>query len=222
MKKLPLILSILLLTTGLKSQTVIESDSLNGYLFEMINNYRAENGLNRLVIDTGLINASHHHSKHLMYMEEKALKTSQHTEFSTDKTPGQESIAYMTARANHYSDKVGDFVAENVFVSDYNTHFAVNHFYVNGDSTYRDGNVEFIESINLEKPDYRALAKYIISAWKISPGHNAALLEKQGYKAGLHVYFYKTGSGTYMSSATYLVTDDSYERAVQRMLELSK
>ena len=222
MKKLILILIILLSTSLVKSQTIIDTDSTNYYLFELINEYRVENGLNSLVKDSGLLNACHHHSKHLMYMDSVALKTSQHTEFTRDSISDQLVLNHPIDRAKYYSNKVGNSLSENVLVRKYDLNFKAAESHLDQNPEYRDTYVKFKESLKLGKPDYRALAKSIIYSWKKSPSHNSALLEEKGYKAGLYVYFYKTDKGTYMSSSTYLVTDDSYEKAVQRMLELSK
>lgn len=209
MKTFLLTITVLFLTITVKSQTVISNDSINIYLFDMINEYRQEKGLKALKLDTGLVNACRHHSKYLMYMEERALDTYGHAEYK-EEVPGQECIPYMRDRAIKYCPTMGSSISECVMISDYNTNFAVNYYYLNGDTTYRDGRVKFIESINSGTYDYKSLAKYIISAWINSPSHNEGLLE--GYKAGVYVYFYKTLAGTYISSATYLVTDDVWEQ----------
>mgnify|MGYP005990510333 CR=1 FL=1 len=222
MKKLILILITFLSASLAESQTIIDSDSTNIYLFELINEYRVENGLNALVKDSGLVNACHHHSKHLMHMDSVALKTRQHTEFTKDSIPDQPVLNRPIARVNYYSNKAGKSTSENVLVRKYDLNFKAAESHLDQNPEYRDSYVKFKESLKLGKPNYQALAKSIIYSWKISPSHNAALLEETGYKAGLYVYFYKTDQGTYMSSSTYLVTDDAYEKAVQRMLELSK
>ncbi len=209
MKTLALIISIVFISISVKSQTVISNDSINIYLFDMINDYRQEKGVKALKLDTGLVNACRHHSKYLMYMEERALETNGHAEYK-EEVPGQECIPFMENRASKYCPTVGHSISECVYISDYNTNFAVNYYYLNGDTTYRDGRVKFIESINSKNYDYKSLAKGIISAWINSPSHNEGLLE--GYKAGVYVYFYKTRAGTYISSSTYLVTDDAWEK----------
>ena len=222
MKKLILLLITFLSALLAESQTIIDSDSTNIYLFELINEYRVENGLNALVKDSELVNACHHHSKHLMYMDSAALKTSQHTEFTKDSISDQPVLNRPIDRVNYYSSKVGNSLSENVLIRKYNLNFTASSSYLDQNPEYRDTYVKFKESLKLGKPDYRALAKSIIYSWKKSPSHNAALLEETGYKAGLYVHFYKTDKGTYMSSSTYLVTDEAYEKAVQKQLELSK
>jgi len=190
------------------AQNHFENDSLNLFLFDKINKYRQEKGLKSLKLDTGLVNACRHHSKYLMYMEERALETYGHAEYR-EEVPGQECIPFMRDRAIKYCPTIGSSVSECVMISAFNTNFAVNHYYLNGDTTYRDGRVKFIESINSGTYDYRSLAKYILAAWRNSPGHNEGLLE--GYKAGVYAYFYRTEAGNYISSCTYLVTDDAWE-----------
>ena len=211
---------VLLFTVNLSwSQTYFETDSLNVYLHNMINEYRSENGLDELLLDTGLVKACQHHSRYLSFYDTLTLKGfAQHNEINISFAHLQEPINRVEKRANRYAN-VGSYISENVFVSEFNKDFAVNHFYVNGDKDYRDGNVEFIKSINSINPDYKSLAKYIISAWKISPSHNQALLDSRGYKSGAYAYFYRSQSGAYMTAATYLVTDDEWETEIKPIID---
>jgi uncharacterized protein YkwD len=69
MKTFFLTLAALFLTITVKSQTVISNDSINIYLFDMINEYRSEKGLNELLLDTGMVKACQHHSRYLSFYD---------------------------------------------------------------------------------------------------------------------------------------------------------
>jgi len=219
MKKLILILIIFLSASSVKSQTIIDSDSTNIYLLELINAYRVENGLNILVKDSGLVKACQHHSRYLSFYDTLTLKDfAQHSEIHDTYSHLQEPINRVEKRAHKYAN-IGSYISENVLVREYDLNFVEASSYLEENPEYKNTYVKFKKSIELGEPDYKALAKSIVYSWKISPSHNKALLDPNGYKCGVFAYFYKSQSGAYMSASTYLVTDDKWETEIKPIID---
>lgn len=216
--KLITIILLFISTLGL-SQTIY-NDSIDIYLFNLINEYRSENGLNELLLDTGMVKACQHHSRYLSFYDTLVLENNfaHHNEVHDTYSHLQEPITEIMDRANRYAN-IGSYVTENVFVNKYNPNFVVSSSYLDQNPEYKDAGVKFKKSIKLGKPDYEALAKTIIYFWKKSPGHNRALLDPKGYKGGVYTYLYKSQSGEYMSASTYLVTDDKWETVIQPIID---
>ena len=218
MKTFFLTLTSLFLTIAVKSQTVISNDSINIYLFDMINEYRSEKGLNELLLDTGMVKACQHHSRYLSFYDTLTLKDfAQHNEVHNTYSHLQEPINRVEKRAHKYAN-IGSYITENVLVRKYDLNFVEASSYLDQNPEYKDSYVKFKKSIELGEPDYKALAKSIIHSWKSSPSHDKALLDPNGYKCGVFAYFYKSQSGAYMSASTYLVTDDKWETEIEPII----
>jgi len=219
MKTFFLTLTSLFLTIAVKSQTVISNDSINIYLFDMINEYRSEKGLNELLLDTGMVKACQHHSRYLSFYDTLTLKDfAQHNEVHNTYSHLQEPINRVEKRAHKYAN-IGSYITENVLVRKYDLNFVEASSYLDQNPEYKDSYVKFKKSIELGEPDYKALAKSIMHSWKSSPSHNKALLDSNGYKCGVFAYFYKSQSGAYMSASTYLVTDDKWETEIKPIID---
>ena len=219
MKTFFLSLTALFLTIAVKSQTVISNDSINIYLFDIINEYRSEKGLNELLLDTGMVKACQHHSRYLSFYDTLTLKGfAQHSEIHDTYSHLQEPINRLEERANKYA-KIGSYITENVLVREYDLNFVEASSYLEKNPEYKEGYVKFKKSIESGSLDYKALAKSIVYSWKISPSHNKALLDPNGYKCGVFAYFYKSQSGAYMSASTYLVTDDKWETEIKPIID---
>ena len=219
MKTFFLTLTSLFLTITVESQTVISNDSINIYLFNVINEYRSEKGLNELLLDTGMVKACQHHSRYLSFYDTLTLKDfAQHNEVHNTYSHLQEPINRFEKRANKYAN-IGSYITENVCVRKYDLNFVESSSYLDQNPEYKDSYVKFKKSIELGKPDYKALAKSIVYSWKKSPSHNKALLDPNGYKCGVFTYFYKSQSGAYMSASTYLVTDDQWETEIKPIID---
>jgi len=201
------------------SQTYFETDSLNVYLLEMINEYRSEKGLDELLLDTGMVKACQHHSRYLSFYDTLTLKGfAQHSEIHDTYSHLQEPINRVEKRANRYAN-TGSYITENVLVREYDLNFVEASSYLDQNPEYKNSYVKFKKSIKLSEPNYKALAKSIIYSWKSSPSHNKALLDPSGYKCGVFAYFYKSQSGAYMSASTYLVTDDKWETEIKPIID---
>lgn len=219
MKAIKIILILLFSVNTLFSQSYFENDSLNVYLLETINEYRSEKGLDELLLDTGMVKACQHHSRYLSFYDTLTLKDfAQHSEVHDTYSHLQEPINRVEKRANKYAN-IGSYISENVLVREYDLNFVASSSYLEKNPGYKEGHVKFKKSIELGKPDYKALAKSIVYSWKISPSHNKALLDPNGYKCGVFAYFYKSQSGAYMSASTYLVTDDKWETEIKPIID---
>ena len=197
-----LILPILLLLSNIGiSQTpppeiVCDSIDVHGYFLEIINDYREENGLNRLVLDTGLQSACRYHAAYLSTYN-------QSTHFYCDADTLIEHDPDPRSRAKKFKARSSKAVGENCFnISD-------------GISTktWSDEPIvypHFLKfRIALEKGvfDYKLAAQYGLAGWIWSEGHRDLLLREGMTTGAVYFYVYKYPKDGYRMSGVFMVTD---------------
>lgn len=197
-----LILPILLLLSNIGiSQTPpqeIVCDTLNvhEYFLEIINDYREENGLNRLVLDTGLQSACRYHAAYLSTYN-------QSTHFYCDDDTLIEHDPDPRSRAKKFNARSSKAVGENCFNID------------DGISTkcWSDEPIvypHFLKfRIALEKGvfDYKLAAQYGLAGWIWSEGHRDLLLREGMTTGAVYFYVYKHPKDGYRMSGVFMSTD---------------
>jgi len=191
MKRLIIILIVLLSYSSysqIKPNVLNEYESQVSYLFNAINDYRESNGLNRLELDTGLVNACEMHSIYMSF-----YNCAGHTQFRQDSIHLMKNISFFRDRAIHHGGKVGSWIAEN------STNVAMNAPW---DFPWGNG-IEY----NLDNLTYEDYSFNVINAWKWSQYHNKTLLNPKGKTAGVYQYTYVDEFGVTRVASTFLITN---------------
>jgi hypothetical protein len=159
-------------------------------LMNRINEYRAENGLNAIPFDTATANGCAYHCNWLSFVE-----GSDHGE------AGAEARKYMVSlnpdqRRDHFK---------------YNTNghwFAENCMKAPGcafkDSICSPIAIQMGKSCASGKCDVDAATELVFQSWRLSPGHNKAMLMKTAGSGGCYQYVYFK-DGKYRVCATFVI-----------------
>lgn len=189
MKKLIIILTVLLSFNSysqIKPNILEEYETQVDYLFNSINDYREANGLNRLVLDSGLVNACEMHSIYMSF-----YNCAGHYQFKQDSIHLMKTISFFRDRALHYKGKIGPWLAENSC----NLNFIYEKPWGKG-IIYDLNNITYVDySFN------------VLGAWKWSKYHNKTLLNPKGKLAGVYQYAYIDKSGRPRVASTFLITN---------------
>lgn len=177
-------------------EIVCDTLNVHEYFLDIINDYREENGLNRLVLDTGLQSACRYHASY--------LSTYNHsTHFYCDADTLIDHDPDPRSRAKKFNARSSKAVGENCFnISD-------------GISTedWSDEPIvypHFLKfRIALEKGvfDYKLAAQYGLAGWIWSEGHRDLLLREGMTTGAVYFYVYKHPKDGYRMSGVFMVTD---------------
>ena len=160
-------------------------------LFELINEYRESKGVNRLILDTAIVNACRHHSIYMSFYD-----IADHHETRRDSIHLQENIWDPWDRAKHFEVILGNHSAEN----------ALNlHSWTTNKEAYQESSEKWSASVKNGNPDYKYAAAYILDSWKYSKWHNGTLLIDDGVSCGVYVRAYENKRGDIRLTSTFFI-----------------
>ena len=197
-----LILPVLLLLSNIGiSQTPppeIVCDSLNvhEYFLEIINDYREENGLNRLVLDTGLQSACRYHAAYLSTYN-------QSTHFYCDADTLIEHDPDPRSRAKKFKARSSKAVGENCF----NIGDGISTKSWSDEPITYPHFLKFRIALERGVFDYKLAAQYGLSIWIWSEGHRELLLDEKMTTGAVYFYVYEHPKDGYRMSGVFMTTD---------------
>ena len=163
----------------------------SAYLLELINDYRAEKGRNKLILDTAIVNACRHHSIYMSFYD-----IAGHYETRRDSVHLQQNIWDPWDRARHYKVVLGSHSAEN------SLNLGSFHY---DDKVCGESSVKWAESVKSNNPNYKYAAAFVLDAWKSSWGHNRVLLLSDGASCGVYVRAYENKRGLVRIASTFFI-----------------
>ncbi len=189
MRHLIIILLFLFSNIGysqIESNILIGENEQSTYLLGIINDYREQSGLNRLVLDTNLSNACESHSIYMSF-----YNCAGHSQNRIDSIHLMKNISFFRDRAISHGGKVGNWIAEN------STNISML-----SPETLPWGN-----KIKNDTLTYKEYSYNVLSAWIYSSEHNKTLLNKKGITAGVYQYVYYDSNNKLRVASTFLITN---------------
>lgn len=164
-------------------------------LLDLINEYRKENGLNPLKLDSNMINACEHHCDYLSIYDE-----GDHFERNFDSTHLIKNLVSPETRVEKFNIKLGagGMIAENCLNA--------------GPMIFKDPAKQkigdlWVKNIEIGIVDSKLAAQCVLNYWIESPGHNSKLLKKEATFCGAYQKVYINKNGRYRISSTLLLTN---------------
>lgn len=177
-------------------EIVCDSIDVSSHFLELINDYREEMGLKRLVLDTGLNKACHYQAQH---MAKWGCAT--HTSCKGGSLDGH----------NSFTD--GRIRMFNGFIHRGFVECCLNIGIGFSTETYSSYPIIYPHHKKFRKAfdkgvfDYKLSAAYALAGWKNSPSHNKGLLDSDITHGGVYMYVYiNLTDNSYRISAVYLGT----------------
>ena len=200
-----LILPILLLLSNIGiSQTpppeiVFDTLNVHEYFLEIINDYREENGLNRLVLDTGLQSACRYHAAYLSTYN-------QSTHFYCDADTLIEHDPDPRSRAKKFKARSSKMVGENCFNIDGDGGLSAEDW--SDEPIVYPHFLKFRISIKNGVFDYKLAAQYGLAGWIWSEAHRKLLLKEGATTGAVYLYVYENPKdGRLRMSGVFMTTD---------------
>ncbi|CAB4175614.1 SCP_bacterial domain containing protein [uncultured Caudovirales phage] len=192
-------LTLLLISTITFSQVpknlLTTETEFSTLLLDVINNYRQENGLLPLKLDSNMTSACEHHCEYLSIYDEGG-----HFETTRDSIHLIENIVSPESRAERFGAKLGagGMIAENCLNA--------------GPMIFKDPAKQkvgdlWIKNIKDGVVDPKLAAQCVLNYWIESPGHNSKLLKKEATFCGVYQKVYINKNGRYRISSTLLLTN---------------
>jgi hypothetical protein len=171
------------------------TDESTVQLLNQINQYRKENGLTELRLDTNLTRACIHHCEYLSVYDEGG-----HFEKNYDSLHLIENLVSPETRVKKFGGKLGSggMIAENCLNA--------------GPMVFKDPAKQktgdlWIKNTKDRIVDSKLAALCVLNYWIESPGHNSKLLDKDATVCGVYQKVYINKNGRYRISSTLLLTN---------------
>jgi hypothetical protein len=228
--KLIAIISIFISTIGFSQIPNNKLDNTSEYLFQLINEFRSKQGLNALVLDSGLLKASIHHTNYMMvYCPSNKEDGYSHYEYLKDSSNIIESIDGVVDRANRFGANITTYketnngldiskkLAENVLVrnitSNFDLDYRISANKAMGNSLdlveltkSTNARNKLFESSTTDTIDYKATAEFILYEWLLSPPHRKALLDSSGTFGAVYQSVTRNINGTISVYSTFMIS----------------
>jgi len=164
-------------------------------LLDLINQYRKENGLNPLTLDSNATRACKHHCEYLSIYDEGG-----HFERNYDSLHLIENLVSPESRVKRFEVKLGagGMIAENCLNA--------------GPMIFKDPAKQKVGDLWIQNTksgivDPKLAAQCVLNYWIESPGHNSKLLDKDATFCGVYQKVYINKNGRYRISSTLLLTN---------------
>ena len=177
-------------------EIVCDSIDVHGYFLEIINDYREENGLNRLVLDTGLQSACRYHAAYLSTYN-------QSTHFYCDADTLIEHDPDPRSRAKKFKARSSKAVGENCF----NIGDGISTKSWSDEPIVYPHFLKFRIALENGVFDYKLAAQYGLAGWIWSEGHRELLLDEKMTTGAVYFYVYEHPEEGYRMSGVFMTTD---------------
>lgn len=175
-------------------ELVCDSIDVSAYFLGLINDYREEKGLKRLILDTGLNKACHYQAQHM-------AKWGCATHSACKGGSLDDHNVFTDGRIRMFKGYIHKGFVEcclNIGVG----------FSIKTLSEYPiiyPDYKKFREVFDKGVFDYKLAAAYALAGWKNSPPHDEGLLDPDAIYGGVYMYVYKSpADNSYRISAVYL------------------